>query len=181
MYVPKKVFFTKGVGIHKEQLTSFEMALRNARIAPFNLVAVSSIYPAGCEIVSVEEGLSEMQSGQIVHAVYSKNTTNEPHRMLAASIGVAIPKDNNMYGYLSEHHGFGLDEKQSGDYAEDIAAEMLATILGVEFDPDASWDEKRQTWEISGKIVHTQNITQTAVGSPNGFWTTVIAAAVLLP
>ncbi|HJJ66696.1 MAG TPA: pyruvoyl-dependent arginine decarboxylase, partial [Methanocorpusculum sp.] len=28
MFVPSKVFFTKGVGVHKEKLVSFEMALR---------------------------------------------------------------------------------------------------------------------------------------------------------
>ncbi|MGD9897613.1 MAG: pyruvoyl-dependent arginine decarboxylase [Calditrichaceae bacterium] len=181
MYIPSKIFFTKGVGKSREQLTSFEMALRNAGLAPFNLVAVSSIYPAGCEIIDREDGLKEMTAGQIVHAVYSRNATNEPNRLLAASIGVAIPKDVTAYGYLSEHHSFGEIEKKAGDYAEDLAAEMLATILGVEFDPEASWDEKRQIWQISDKIVQTSNITQCANGDENGWWTTVFTAAVLLP
>lgn len=181
MYVPRKIFFTTGKGIHKEQLTSFEMALRNAGIGPFNLVAVSSIYPAGCQIVSTEEGLAELTPGQIVHAVYSRNATSEPHRMVASSIGVAIPKDENAYGYLSEHHSFGQTDEVAGSYAEDLAAEMLATILGVEFDPDLSWDEKRQIWKISDKIVQTQNFTIAAKGDKKGQWTTVLAAAILLP
>jgi len=181
MYVPKKIFLTKGVGSHREQLTSFEMALRNAGIGPFNLVAVSSIYPAGCELVSRDEALLELTPGQIMHAVYSRNQTNEPGRMISASVGLAIPKDSRAYGYLSEHHGFGENEQQAGDYAEDLAAEMLATILGVEFDADLSWDEKRNLWKISNKIVHTQNVTQTAIGHESGLWTTVVTAAVLLP
>ena len=181
MYVPKKIFLTKGSGIHREKLASFEMALRNAGIASFNLVQVSSIYPAGCELVSRDEGLKELTAGQIVHAVFSRNSTNEPNRLISASIGVAIPKDTNAYGYLSEHHGFGENEKKSGDYAEDLAAEMLATILGVEFDPDLSWDEKRNIWKISNKIVHTRNVTQAVIGNKDGLWATVIAAAVLLP
>ena len=119
--------------------------------------------------------------GQIVHAVLSRNETNEPNRLIAASIGIAIPKDRAMYGYLSEHHSFGQRKESAGDYAEDVAAEMLATILGLEFDVDSSWDEKRQQWKISGKIVKTTNITQTARGGKEGSWTTVIAAAVLLP
>ncbi|RMH63215.1 MAG: arginine decarboxylase, pyruvoyl-dependent [Calditrichaeota bacterium] len=181
MYVPKKIFFTRGLGIHKEKLTSFELALRNAGIAPFNLVGVSSIYPAGCVIVDRDEGLRELIPGQIVHAVYSKIETNEPHRLIASSIGMARPRDENAYGYLSEHHGYGETEEQSGNYAQDLAAEMLATILGVEFDPDSSWDEKRQIWTISNKIVETRNITQAARGDAAGRWTTVVTAAILLP
>jgi len=181
LYVPAKMFLTKGVGNHSEKLASFEMALRNAGIAAYNLVSVSSIYPPGCKIISRVQGLKLIQPGQILHAVISRNTTNEPGRLTAASIGVAIPKDKNLYGYLSEHHSFGESWKQAGDYAQDLAAEMLATTLGVPFDPDSSWDEKRQQWKISGKIVHTQSITQAAKGDKHKLWTTVVAASVLLP
>jgi len=181
LYVPKKIFLTKGLGKHKEKLASFEMALRNAGIGPFNLVSVSSIYPAGCKLVSREDGLRELIPGQIVHAVYSRNETNEPGRMITASVGLAIPRNTKFYGYLSEHHGYGETEEQSGEYAEDLAAEMLATILGVEFDPDLSWDEKRNLWRISDKIVLSQNITQAATGDERGLWTTVVAAAILVP
>jgi arginine decarboxylase len=43
MYVPTKMSFTKGAGTHREELTSFEMALRDAGIACYNLVRVSNI------------------------------------------------------------------------------------------------------------------------------------------
>ena len=181
MYVPAKIFLTKGVGRHKEKLTSFEMALRNANIAAYNLVSVSSIYPPGCKLISLRSGLTELHPGQIAHAVISKNATQEPSRQIAASIGVAIPADTSMYGYLSEHHSFGQTDETAGDYAQDLAAEMLATILNVDFDVDASWDDKRQQWKISGKIVRTRSVTQSARGDKNGLWTSVIAAAVLLP
>jgi arginine decarboxylase len=181
MYTPKKLFLTKGTGKHKERLTSFEMALRNAGIASYNLVSVSSIYPPDCKIISKEKGLKEISPGQILHTVISKNSTNEPNRLIAASIGVAIPKDPKLYGYLSEHHSFGETAEIAGDYTEDLAAEMLATILDVPFNPDSSWDEKRQLWKISGKIYLTRNITQSARGDKKGLWTTVLAAAVLLP
>jgi len=181
LYVPKKMFLTKGVGKHKERLSSFEMALRNAGIAAFNLVSVSSIYPPECKIISRDKGLAEIRPGQILHAVISRNETNEPNRLVAASIGVAIPKDPKLYGYLSEHHSFGQRGSAAGEYSEDLAAEMLATILDVTFDPDSSWDEKRQQWKISGKIFSTRNITQSAEGDKNGLWTTVLSAAILLP
>lgn len=181
MYVPTKIFFTKGVGKHKDYLSSFELALRNAGIEKCNLVSVSSIFPPGCKRVSKEEGLKELKPGQITFAVMARNSTNEPNRLIASSIGVAIPADNLQYGYLSEYHPFGVKEKTAGDYAEDLAAQMLATTLGVDFNPESDWNEREQEFKMSGKIVKTFNITQTAEGDRTGLWTTVIAAAILLP
>jgi len=178
--IPKRMFLTKGVGRHRDKLTSFEMALRNAGIAHVNLVKVSSIFPPRCRLTSREQGLRQLSAGQIIYAVLSENETSEPHRLIAASVGVAIPKDPNQYGYLSEYSSFGETEQKAGDYAEDLAASMLATILGVEFDPDASWDTKKEIWKISGKIVRSSNITQSAIGGKSGLWTTVIAGAIFL-
>ena len=105
--VPNKIFFTTGVGTHREKLVSFEMALRAAGIAQHNLVRISSILPPECEIVEREEGVSQLRPGQIVFCVLSEAATNEPGRRVGASIGVAMPNDRSMYGYISEHHGFG--------------------------------------------------------------------------
>jgi len=181
LYLPKKIFFTKGVGKSKEYLTSFELALRSAHIEMCNLVTVSSIYPINCKRMPVKEGLKEIQPGQIIHAVMARNSTNEPNRLIAASIGVALPSDKNAYGYLSEHHPFGQTDEVAGEYAEDLAATMLATTLGVEFDPDHDWIEREDVYKMSGKIVKSFNITQSAKGDKNGLWTTVLAAAILLP
>ncbi|HZT69634.1 MAG TPA: arginine decarboxylase, pyruvoyl-dependent [Terriglobia bacterium] len=180
MFVPKRMFLTKGVGKHREKLTSFELALRSAGIAACNLVRVSSIFPPRCKIIPRAEGVKELKPGQVTFVVISENSTREPHRLIAASIGVAIPTDRNTYGYLSEHHSFGQTEQVAGEYAEELAAEMLATTLGVEFDPDQSWDEKKEIYRISNKIVRTSEITQSAIGDKRGLWTTVLAAAVLL-
>ncbi|MFH1195832.1 MAG: arginine decarboxylase, pyruvoyl-dependent [bacterium] len=181
MYVPTKVFFTKGVGKHKEYLSSFEAALRNAGIEICNLVMVSSIFPPGCKIISKAQGIKELNAGQITFAVMARNATNEPNRLIASSIGVAIPADGKQYGYLSEYHPYGVKEKIAGDYAEDLAAQMLATTLGVEFDSETDWNEREQVFKMSGKIVRTFNVTQTSEGDKKGLWTTVISAAVLLP
>jgi len=178
--VPKRLFLTKGVGKHKERLTSFELALRDAGIAAQNLVRVSSIFPPNCKIVTRKDGLKFLNPGEVVFAVVAENSTREPHRLTAASIGVAIPADRGTYGYLSEHHSFGETDDTAGDYAEELAAEMLATTLDVEFDPDKSWDEKKQIYRLSNKIVRTMNITQSAVGDKRGKWTTVIAAAIMI-
>ena len=178
--VAKKLFLTRGKGVHEDRLTSFEYALRDAGIAGTNLVLISSILPPGAKFVSKKPGLKMIKAGQILFSIYSKNQTNEPHRLISASVGVAQPKDTSHYGYLSEYESFGQTEKEAGDYSEDIAAQMLASSLGIPFDIDKSWDEKRQQWTISGKIYKTSHITQTAIGDKQGRWTTVFAAACLL-
>jgi arginine decarboxylase len=178
--VPKTCFLTKGKGVHKEKLTSFEMALRDANIAPLNLVRVSSIFPPNCKILSMQEGKKYLRPGQITFAVMSESATNEPHRLIAATVGLAIPRDKQLFGYLSEHHSYGETEKEAGDYAEDLAAGMLATTLGLEFDVDKSWDANREIYRLSDHIVGARNVTQSAVGHKDHLWTTVIAAAIFV-
>ncbi len=178
--IPKKIFFTKGVGIHKEKLASFEFALRSAGIEKCNLVSVSSILPPNCRIITRAQGLEEIKAGEITYAVISQNQSNEPNRLLAASIGVAIPTDRSNYGYLSEHHSFGETESRAGEYAEDLAASMLASTLGLEFDENSQWDEKKEVYKISGKIVKTMNVTQSSIVPKTGLWVSVIAAAVFI-
>src|ERR1041384_288001 len=87
--MPTRAFLTKGVGRHKEKLTSFEMALRDAHLASYNLVRVSSIYPPQCQLVDREEGLQNLRPGQVLFTVLAESATNEPSRLVAASIGLA--------------------------------------------------------------------------------------------
>lgn len=178
--IPEKVFFTKGVGRHREQLQSFEGALRDAGIQQCNLVTVSSILPPGCEVLPQKIGREYLRPGQIAFVVMSRNASNEPNRLIAASVGAAIPSEKIAYGYLSEHHSFGQTEEKAGEYAEDLAATMLASTLGIEFETEKAWDEREQLFKISGKIVRTTNITQSAVCDKNGLWTSVVAAAVFV-
>jgi len=178
--LPKKIFLTKGIGKHKEKLSSFELALRNAGIEKYNIVRVSSIFPPGCKVISSKKGLEQLSPGQILFCVIAENASKEPNRLMVASIGVAIPNNREHYGYLSEHHSFGQTEKVAGEYAEDLAAEMLASTYGIQFDIDASWDAKKDIFKIDGRIVKTKNITQSAICGKTGLWTTVISAAVFI-
>jgi arginine decarboxylase len=180
-FVPKKLFFTRGVGTHRHKLASFEEALRKAGIAQLNLVEVSSIMPPNAKIISRSAGIKELNPGQIVFTVLARGETNEPNRLVAASVGLATPADKDQYGYLSEHHSFGETERKCGDYSEDLAASMLASTLGIEFNPDTDYDERKEIFRMSGRIVKTSSVTQSARGNKNGLWTTVVAAAVLLP
>ena len=178
--VPKKLFFTRGAGVHKDKLGSFELALRSAGIEKCNIVNVSSILPPECEIISKDAGLKLLKPGQITFCVMAKNQTNEPDHLISAAIGVAVPRDRNNYGYLSEHHSFGESAKKSGNYAEDLAATMLATTRGIEFNPEQAWDERKQVYKASGHIFKTRHVCKSAEGNKDGLWTTVIAAAVFI-
>jgi arginine decarboxylase len=176
--VPQEMFFTKGVGKHRQNLQSFEEALRDAGIAQYNLVRVSSIFPPGCKIISRNAGLKRLAIGGITHCVIAESRTNEPNRLVSAGIGLAVPAQPGQFGYISEHHGFGLTHRKCGDLVEDMAATMLATTLGLELDPDTAYDERREIYKTKGLIVHTRAVAQTAEGDKDGRWTTVVAAAV---
>ena len=122
-----------------------------------------------------------LNAGQITYCVMARSETNEPNRLVSAAIGMAIPKDlANQYGYLSEHHGFGEIAKKSGEYAEDLAASMLATTLGIEFDSNQAWEEREEIYKASGYIFKTSHICQSAEGNKDGLWTTTIAAVVFI-
>ncbi len=179
--LPNKMFFTKGMGHHRNKLQSFEVALRDAGIEKYNLVAISSIFPPDCKILSQTQGLSLMRPGQIAFVVMAREATNEPNRLIAASIGLAQPFDKKQYGYLSEHHEFGQTMKKAKDFAEDLAATMLASTLGIELDPDTDWDERKKLYITDQKRKFTsRSVAQSAQGHKDGLWTTVLACAVML-
>ncbi len=177
---PKKIFFTKGVGVHKDKLSSFEVALRSAGIEKCNLVYVSSIFPPKCKIISRAAGLRLLKPGGITYCVMARNETNEPNRLVSAAIGLAVPQNYDNYGYLSEHHAFGEKAVVSGEYAEDLAATMLATTLDIPFDPNQAWDERKQFYRASGHIFTTRHLCQSAEGNKDGLWTSVLATAVFI-
>ncbi|MGD9739256.1 MAG: pyruvoyl-dependent arginine decarboxylase [Bauldia sp.] len=176
--IPQSYFLTRGVGVHRERLTAFEYALREADIEQQNLVSVSSILAPGCTEIERAVGVAMMQPGEITFCVMARSETDEPGRRVNASIGLARPTDPAMYGYISEHHGYGMTEAQSGDYSEDLAATMLASTLGIEFDPDAAWNERRKMYQTSNLIIGSTSITAAAEGDDAGHWTCVVAAAV---
>ena len=179
-WIPKNIFLTKGTGVHKEKLASFELALRDAGIASYNLISVSSILPPNCEIIDKNTGNEMLHPGQVVPVVLARSESNIPSTLVSSGVGIAIPRDRNDYGYLSEHHTTDMDANQMEDYVEDLAAEMLATTYGLEFDPDASWDEKRELWNIDDRIVETKSIVEISSTDSSGKWITVVCAAVLI-
>ena len=178
--IPKKVIFVKGKGFHKAKLVSFEQALRDAGIEKYNLVKVSSILPPHCIEINHEKGLKQLSPGQIIYTVLSKISSNEYNRLISASIGVAKPAEKDNYGYLSEHHDFDTNSQEVGYFAENLAAEMLATTLGIPFNAHLNYDEKNEVFKMGGKIVETKNITISSTVKREGEWATVLAAAIFI-
>ncbi len=176
--LPTSVFLTKGIGVHRHRLNAFEFALRDADIEQQNLVSISSILPPHCRLIAREEGVATMRPGEITFSVLARAETNESGRLVHASIGIARPADPDMYGYIAEHHGYGMTDEESGEYTEDLAATMLASTLGIEFDPGAAWNDRKKVYEHSQLIVESRSITAASLGDAAGQWTCAVAAAV---
>lgn len=177
--VPTKVFLVRGRGAHKEKLVSFEIALRDAGIAPYNLVRVSSIFPPRARFVSRAAGLKMLRPGQILFVVLSENATDEPGRLITASIGAAVPDDPARYGYLAEHSDEGKSARETALHTEYLAAEMLATKLGERLKEPGPGRPSKSFRVSNGLSLRTRSATQAAKGAA-GLWTTAVAAAVLV-
>jgi arginine decarboxylase len=177
--VPDKVFLVRGKGQHREKLVSFEKALREAGISPYNLVRVSSIFPPHCGLIGKTAGLKRLQHGQILFVVLSENATDEPGALISASIGLAVPQDPSHYGYLAEHSDVGKSARDISLHTEYLAAEMLATKLGERLREPGPGEFARVFRVSNGLSLTTRSMTQTARGTA-GLWTTVVAAAVLI-
>ena len=180
-FVPKAVFFTKGVGVHKTKLQSFEAALRKAGVETCNLVSVSSILPPHCRVLGRDAGLKHIHPGAVTFTVMARAATDEPNRLIGSGIGLAIPEQKDRYGYLSEVHEYGVTGKKLADNAEDLAATMLATTMGIEFDPEEAWDQRKQLYKVNKDCQFvSRSVVQTAEGHKDGLWTTVVAMAVFV-
>src|SRR3974390_854526 len=155
---PKRMFLTKGIGVHRHALTAFECAWRDADIEQQNLVYVSSILPPRCEAITRETGVELLRPGDITFCVLARSETNEFGRHVYASLGLARPADPDMYGYISELHGYGMTAEASGEQAEDLAATMqrhphaLAMFVVTEADAAAIRAVYEQRGEFAAAV-----------------------------
>lgn len=154
MYVPSEVFFVSGVGRHPAAVASFEGALRDAGVEPYNFVSVSSILPPDADFAEPHEGIERLSPGQVVHAVLGRDTTRE--ETATAAVGVAVPDEG--HGYLVERSGVS----DAGDSAETLAREMV----------EAS--------EATGNANESFSVEATASVEDDGH-VTAVAMAVLVP
>jgi arginine decarboxylase len=178
--IPVQAYLTSGVGIHREELVAFELALRGAGIAAQNLVAVSSILPPDCELIPRAEGEQLLKPGQILHVVISREQTCEPHRILGAAIGIARPTDRSLHGFIAEYNSLEKTGPEIASHAEDLAVTMLASTLGVEIDEALGTRTRADALSIDGRVEHHDAICAATEGDADGRWTVVVAAAVFI-
>jgi hypothetical protein len=67
-----------------------------------------------------------------------------------------------------------------------MSASMLASTQGISFDSDAAWDERKQVFKMADFLVETQAVSEETYGycekaKDTKKWSTVVAAAVLIP
>ena len=181
--VPTKVFLTKGVGIAEKQLTSRELAMTDAGVEKVNMIKASSIIPPGCEFITPAEGKELLSIGQMAFAIMAEATTNEPHKLIAAGIGIAKPDDENEYGFFTEieqDQGYGKTEEKAAEEVMELAIHNLALSWRAPFDPKKDFDPKKKLYRIKEKNVRVSHMTQTTFGDKDGLYTTVFVAAVFL-
>ena len=162
MYVPSEVFLVSGVGRHHARVASFEHALRDAGVEPYNLVPVSSILPPDAEFVEPHKGVKHLSSGQVVHAVLGRDTVTEG----TAKAAVGVARSDKGHGYFIERSGVGGTDdsaERDGDTAETLAREMV------------------ETSETAGDVAESFSVESTASAEEGDGYTTVVAAAVLVP
>lgn len=164
-FVPKYAFLTSGKGEGADQLGAFDAALREAGVSSQNLVAVSSVFPPYCQLISKEEGLKMLEMGQISFCVMARQDSNTESKEIAASVGMAIPSEKKYYGYLSECHGTGLNEKEAGDCVQESAVNMLSAKLGI--------DASKIDYAVK------KNIAKSAIVRGNT-WTSVVSLCVFV-
>ena len=158
--LPRKFFLTKGIGRHRDELSSFALALENASIGKFNLVKVSSIIPPKCEFLSKEKGTQLLKPGQIVYCVLAENKTNQKDKFIAVGMGIALPKNLKDIGYVMEYASSKYSESEIGTYAENSARDMLSEQLGI-------------------NVLKSMHITHSAK-EQDSLWTTTVVATVFI-
>ncbi|MSU74254.1 pyruvoyl-dependent arginine decarboxylase [Candidatus Kaiserbacteria bacterium] len=129
--VPKHAFFIAGTGTHRDRLQAFDQALLSAGPLAHNLVAVSSIMPAGCTVISPEEGFKMLTAGQITFCIMARQDTNQRNAFASAAVGLVKVKDPTKFGYISEYHGDASGKQEAETIAKRLAVEMFETKTGI--------------------------------------------------
>ncbi|NMC51251.1 pyruvoyl-dependent arginine decarboxylase [Candidatus Kuenenbacteria bacterium] len=180
--IPSEVFFTRGWGNGRSKDISRRLALRAAGIGDYNIVNVDdAILPPKCKVISRFAGLSKLRRGEFIFCVLSCSSDSEPNRLVSSAVGWAWTPDTEQDGFVSRCALNGQTGIKTGDEAEDLAATMLASNLGIEFDPEKAWREREETYQAAGQDIRTSRLFQSRrCGPDKNIWTTVVTAAVFL-
>lgn len=134
-YIATEYAMSSGVGVSSKRLPSFDKALIQAHVGNYNLVRLSSILPAGCKEVPIEDIQDHIKEGSLLPTAYATISCSEYGMRIASAIGIGFPKDESKVGVIMEFSGEGID----ADEAVDIIDKMI----------DEAFEERG--WELGSK------------------------------
>jgi arginine decarboxylase len=180
--VPQKVFWTKGVGTHKENKNARDAASREAGVGKLNLVTVSSILPPGIQEIGLDEFIKLVQPGEIVFSIHGVCESNVPGQKVCAGMGRARPWDKSHTGYVTElFEEPGVQEEDIQKRVETMALQLFADENGVEgFTAEDVWKKGKTTYEVGGIKVEIDSIIASGVCNHDGDYTCAMVMAVFV-
>lgn len=105
------VVLTAGVGVGSTEIVAFDAALRDAAIADFNLIRVTSIVPPNAPVYRLRRGIVPIDgNGLMLPTVYSMSTRSEPG-IVSAAVGVGVPEDETRSGVIFPSEGKDIDSE----------------------------------------------------------------------
>lgn len=131
-YLAEEYAMSSGVGVSEKRLPSFDKALLDANVGNYNLVRLSSILPAHCKRVNINDIQKHIPEGSLLPTAYATISCSEYGQKLASAIGVGYPADDSKVGVIMEYSNTGITGKQ----AEETIREMVR---------EAFWERR---WEL---------------------------------
>lgn len=138
---------------------ALDAALRDAFIADFNLIRVTSIVPPGVGIHAMPRGDGKPidGNGAMLPAVYEVATTYVEGQRVSAAIGVGVPLDPKRAGVIFTNSGVGLEERECVEQVAQFVSEGMTLVRGC------------HSYEF-------KTCSASAIGGGGGTWTTALAA-----
>jgi arginine decarboxylase len=170
LFVPRRVFFTSGVGRHEQERVATQHAMAAAGVPRVNLVKISSVIAPRCQIISRQQGIRLLRSGSIVFAVIAQGMTKEPHQRVTPAIAWSKPEDENETGFIAEveeQNANGLSEKAAEDRVGEEALILQAAHFGVKVNAERAWAGRGRSRSVrlGGKRVRVGSLCASIVGA----------------
>jgi arginine decarboxylase len=118
-----RIQLVSGAGSAPTQLAAFDAALVDAGISNYNLITLSSVIPAGAEIIETDE--KPQLSGSWGDRLYQVMAAAEAAALNAeawAGVGWVVNEETGQ-GLFVEHHGHSRDEVE-----RDITSSLAAMV-----------------------------------------------------
>lgn len=177
--LPTKVCFVTGQGWHRLERVAVQYAMELAGAGHLNLVKVSSVLPADCEIIDKSE-LSKVKPGTVTFAVMGQAETNTKGDTATVCLGAVIPDEKDVPGWIAEvEEGINIDREKAVIEVEQMALRIFGMQMGQKhFEPLPPGQGK---YLIADRSV-TSKVYQSHVECLNeGEFAVAFVAAIFLP